>query len=112
MKYSGNGNHDIHFEEDSLLTVRTTKEFTIIIGEDITAPNKSTDRYAQIEVKKGELVHLITDEHYTIITKEKANRYEENNGENLVEVIPENEMSLYDRLRQDMIGIMTTYMKD
>ena len=112
MKESGRGNLDLVMECRTLLTIRTEKEFMVVVDEDIVAPNSNSDRYAQITVEKDQSVHLTTKGAYTVVTKELPKTKEEAIGESLVENIPEGEMSIYDRLRAEMLGTLSRYAEE
>lgn len=111
MVINGQGKFEITMEQDARITVRSLREFTILVNNEIVAPNNALDRYAQIEVRKGDDLVAEMDEEcqHTIIIKELPNRNETPSSESLVEIIPEGEMSMYDRLRGEMMGLISQY---
>lgn len=111
MKITGQGIFETVMEERALITVRSQREFTVIVNDEIVAPNNALDRYAQFEVEKEDKIHISMDDTciHTIIIKTLPNKKEIVSSESTVETIPEGELSIYDRLRGEMLGIMSQY---
>ena len=111
MKLNGQGIVELVAEKDMLITVRTQREFTVVVNNELVAPNNALDRYAQFEVKKDDKIHISMDETcvHTVVLKELPNRKEVHTDESILEVIPEGEISMYDRLRNEMLGLVSQY---
>lgn len=99
-------------EREQLFTLRTVDSFTIIVNDEIVAPKRSTDRYAQIALSKDDDVEVYTEKRSNYRLKPMADRYEKNNGVSKVEIIPEGEMNMYDRLRNEMMGMISQYAEE
>lgn len=83
--------------------IRTTCEFHVQLNAMLHGPNSATDRYYKIMLEDGDELDVFCSERYSITIKDLPHRGEVHDGESLVEVLEPHEMSLYDRLRADML---------
>jgi hypothetical protein len=102
-----NDNGDFRYtnneENPQKITIRTTCEFHVAVDSQLVGPDASTSRKFDYVLNSGDEIEVYCDEKYTITVKDLPHRGEVNDGESLVEVLEPHEMSLYDRLRHEML---------
>lgn len=108
-RINGKGNLKYQSEVRQRITIRTEGEFLLVKNDDIIAPKKNDDRYAQINANKGDVLELETEGRYTLILVDLPSRGEVVSSESLVEIIPESEMSIYDKLRAEMMTTISRF---
>lgn len=93
--------------------IKTDSPFTVWLSPEgkqarIVAPDDSTSRSAVFEVREGDLVEVVFDKksaRYSWIYESlKVTNYEAGGGEKIVEHIPVNELSMYDKLRAELLA--------
>jgi len=103
--------YDVLADDDCYLVVRSDCEFYVY--EDFRgnmipiAPSASTSRYCKIRMSRGEVYTVTPVNGVVSIDLEPFQRLETPTGDKLVEIIPEHEMNMYDRLRQDLLSEMS-----
>lgn len=99
-KISGSGNENFKAHSYCELTILATGSFFVLIDGEVQPPKKryylNKDQHFELETNKS--VRWT----YSIATISPRN--EVNSGEKLVEVIEDNELSLEDRLRSEMMA--------
>lgn len=93
----------VNSETRKQIEIRTTCEFHVQLNSELIGPNSATDRRFTIILDLEDELDVFCPERYTIIVKELPHRGEIHDGESLVEVLEPHEMSLYDRLRHEML---------
>lgn len=108
-----NGKGNLLYEANTRMrvSIHTTGEFHLLLNDRIVAPNNANDRFAQKELNVNDRLELVmeTENRYSMVIKELPNRGEVVSSESMVEIIPEEEMSMYDRLRADMLGAISKF---
>ena len=113
--YNGKGIHEFTAHGREKIKLRTFEEYTVQVklkGEEeyiIVAPKESTSRFEKIVVNDGDFVRIYTGGEWTVSRDTLPDIKEEGGGESMVEIIPEHEMNMYDRLRAEMMGVISRY---
>lgn len=96
----------------SLVTIRVTGEFFVYKNGEIIAPRSTTDRYAQFKATNKDKIEILTEADYQAHYKMLPNDKEENSGESLTEIIPDSEISMFERMKAEIMGSMSQFAED
>lgn len=102
---------EYELEKRENIEIRTDCGFTVYKLCDSSfapiGPDSLGDRFYSAIFEKGDVIFIDFEGNCSIEAKEVANTMEIPSGEKLVEIIPEEEMSLYDRLRGEMMQYLS-----
>lgn len=110
-----NGDFTLELDRRSRLTFRTTDSFYVIAGYNgeeggaVVAPNNTGDRYAQLEFERGTVVTVKTEGMTTVVYADLPERNEHPDPRSMCEVVDDAQLSLYDRLKADMMSAISAY---
>lgn len=104
---NGKGNDEFEAQSNCVLKGRTMDEFSLIINGAIVAPNNSTERWFKTFLNPGDKMELYTSGHWTYNIALLKSSGEKNSGEILLD--EDEEMSMYDRLRAEMMQKISDY---
>lgn len=109
VTYNGEGKHDVRAKGRQKFKLKTFESFVVEWKEknkkvwNIVGPHDSTIRTYEVILNNGEMLQITTEGKWTIQMIDLPLRGERSDGESLVEIIPEGEMNMYDKLRQEML---------
>ena len=107
--YNGEGNHELQAKGRQKFRVKTFESFVIEWKEkgrkvyNIVGPRDSTIREYSVVLNNGEKIILNTEGKWTISLIDMPTTKEKADSKSLVEIIPEGEMNMYDKLRAEML---------
>ena len=107
--YNGEGNHELQAKGRQKFRLKTFESFVIEWKEkgrkvyNIVGPSSSDVRAYDVVLNNGEKIKINTEGKWTISLTDLPNKGETPSGESLVEILPEGEMNMYDKLRQEML---------
>ena len=107
--YNGNGNHEVKAKGRQKFRLKTFNSFTIEWKEkgvkvwNIVGPTDSSQRAYNVVLNDGENIRITTDGNWTISLISLADRGDKVDGRSLVQILPEEDMNMYDKLRQEML---------
>lgn len=104
--------HPIKIDALGILEVRTYMVFVLTVNGELVAPNDAHCRYVKIAVTASDVVELHTDGIYQTKIKLLPTRGERLDPNSLCEVIDEQELSMFDRLRAEMQNLVSAYADD
>jgi hypothetical protein len=102
---------DLHYKAElrTKFQIRTMGLFTILVNGVIVGPSTTNSRFMEYTLAAGDELELVTTGKYSYCTFELPPNGEVVSSESMVEILEEGEMSMYDRLRQEVISSMSAY---
>ena len=107
--YNGNGNHEIKAKGRQKFRLKTFESFVIEWKEkgkkvwNIVGPADSNQRAYNVVLNDGESLKVNTNGNWTISLIALEERGDKADSKSLVQILPEEDMNMYDKLRQEML---------
>ena len=107
--YNGEGNHELQAKGRQKFRIKTFETFVVEWKEkgrkvfNIVGPHESTVREYSVVLNNGEKIKITTEGKWTIELIDLPTKGEIADSKSLVEIIPEGEMNMYDKLRAEML---------
>lgn len=112
------GTFNVQLDNRTRITLRCTEPYALshqIDGQEhptVLAPDTVDSRYYQGIHDGGSKLTITTNGYTTIVTKELAPRDEHPSPDSLCEVVHEEKLSMYDRLKAEMFQAISQYAED
>ena len=109
--YNGKGEHEIKARGRQKFRLKTFEPFHVEWKEagkrvwNLVGPKSTDQRSYDVILNDKEQIKIRTEGEWTISLIDLASRGETPDGESLVEILPEGEMNMYDKLRQEMLQL-------
>ena len=106
------GEYTVYYDVDMEITIQSDAPFNVYMSlgdEKFTpiGPASANSRYFKRKFEKDTELHITCDGIFSLNENIISPRREIPSGEKLVEIIPEDEMNMYDRLRAELLQVMS-----
>jgi len=112
------GDFNVLLDARTRITIRTSSVFLVEVKKSnhdnytIVAPDSVTSRYAQLELSAGDQIKVATEGKTTYLTAFLPTRDEHPDPESLCEVVSDEKLSMYDRLKAEMFQKISAYAEE
>ena len=109
---NGKGNSALCVDFPITILIKCSKEFTAFINDEIVAPKKSTDRVVRLQLKANDNLEIETEGRTTLDFTEIKSSGERNSGESQVEIIEDENLNMYERMKADIMRSVSGYANE
>lgn len=113
--HSLEGKNDIKLDTRTRVTIRSVKPFVVTMGTfgqdgfSILGPSSDGDRYFQQDIPRDSTITIDSVGYYTVVEVPLPERVEYPDPESMCEVVEDHQLSMYERLKADMMQAISVY---